>query len=264
MSHEETVIDQFTRQAEAFSSAPAMNDAAAMRLLVDAVDPTSSDVALDVACGPGITTAVLAAYVDHIVGVDVTQKMIHLAEERCARTGLTNTAFHLADASALPFDDGAFSLVVSRYALHHLSAPELAVAEMARVCSPGGRIAIIDIAADRDPEVAARFDEVELARDPSHVRALPSDEVVGLLSSHGLRVSEEARYVVPAELEALLARSASPEPQRVRELFQVAVDGRRMGVSERSEDGRIRFEYPISIHVGRRPEQVAMKERKPI
>ena len=55
------------------------------------------------------------------------------------------------------------------------------------------------------------------------------------------------------ELEALLARSAAPDPDAVRAVYDAAIDrGETLGIGERREDGRVRFEFPISIVTGDR------------
>ncbi len=53
--------------------------------------------------------------------------------------------FQEGDATALPFVDASFDLVFCRTAVHHFPDPAVVVAEMARVCRPGGRVAIADL-----------------------------------------------------------------------------------------------------------------------
>src|SRR3954447_20716621 len=145
MDHRQTTVEQFTRQAAGFSSAPAMNDAGAMALLLDAARLGPDDAVLDVACGPGIVTAAVAARARMVVGIDLTPEMLELARRRCSEQGLDNTRFDLGDVRALPYEDGAFSRVVCRYALHHVTDPAAVVREMARVCAPGGRVVVADM-----------------------------------------------------------------------------------------------------------------------
>lgn len=250
MNHQDTVIDQFTRQAEGFATAPAMNDAGAIELMLQAADPGPADVALDVACGPGIVAAALARRVQSVTGVDVTACMVELAERRCADAGLSNTAFEVGDVTALPFADGSFSLVVCRYALHHFPEPARVVGEMARVCTPGGRVVLVDIDTATDPAVAARFDAMEQARDPSHVRALTAEKIAKLLADEDLQVRDGGSYTVPVRLDSLLARSASPDPARVEQILEAALAGEPLGVGERWHEDTILFEYPITVQVG--------------
>ncbi|MGH2865571.1 MAG: class I SAM-dependent methyltransferase [Solirubrobacteraceae bacterium] len=251
MGHHETTIDQFTRQAAGFASAAAMNDASAMELLLRATGVGASDRVLDVACGPGIVAAALAQEAERAVGIDLTPQMVAQARRRCAAQGLSNVSFDVGDVARLPYLDGAFTIVTCRYALHHLVDPGDVVKEMARVCAPGGRIVVADIVVGTDPAVAHRFNDVERARDPSHVRALTAKEILTAMRTAGLSPQLEGAYQLAVELESLLARSASPDPDDVRARFGRAIaTGETLGLGERNEDGKIRFEFPIVLAVG--------------
>ena len=253
MDHERTTVEQFTRQAAGFSSAAAMNDADAMSLLLDAARLRPEDTVLDVACGPGIVTAVAARTAATAVGIDLTPEMLELARARCTEQGLDNTRFDLGDVAELPYDDGEFSRVVCRYALHHVADPAAVVGEMARVCAPGGRVVVADMIVGPDPKVAARFNEAERTRDPSHVRSMTEGELLKLLRGAGLRPEPVGAYSLPMELDALLARSASPDPDAVRAIYDAAIGGRQpLGIGERREGGRVRFAFPISVVTGDR------------
>jgi SAM-dependent methyltransferase len=225
-----------------------MNDADAMRLLLDAARLGPDDVVLDVACGPGIVTAAVAREARTVVGIDLTPEMLELARARCRKEELGNVRFDLGDVTKLPYDDGAFSRVVCRYALHHLTDPAAVVREIARVCAPGGRVVVADMIVGDDPEAAARFNQAERARDPSHVRSMPGREILELLGSVGLRPEPVGEYGLAMELEALLARSAPPDADAVRAIYAAAIDGRQgLGIAERREGDRVRFEFPIAV-----------------
>ena len=90
---------------------------------------------LDVACGPGYVAAAAEAAGAEPVGVDFSSKMVRLARERNP-----TIQFQEADAHALPFPDDSFDVVTISFGLLHMSEPEKAVAESARVLMPGGRI----------------------------------------------------------------------------------------------------------------------------
>jgi SAM-dependent methyltransferase len=118
--------------------------------------------------------------VRQVVGVDLTPELLALGAARLRDAGVTNVLLQRGVASDLPFVDTSFDLVLSRSALHHFGEPEAAVAEMARVCRPGGRVVISDVVVT-DPAVREAYDGVHRALDPSHGRAFTADEIVGLL-----------------------------------------------------------------------------------
>lgn len=105
------------------------------------------DRLLDVGCGTGAAVRTAAASVAEAVGVDLSAGMIERGRELAA--GLANVRLVIADAEALPFEDGTFSALLCTTSFHHYPAPQLAAAEMARVLAPKGRIVVADMITDR-------------------------------------------------------------------------------------------------------------------
>jgi SAM-dependent methyltransferase len=96
---------------------------------------------LDVACGAGQLALMAARAGADVTGVDLATNLIEQARSRAEAEGL-NAAFEEGDAEALPYADSSFDLVVSLIGAMFAPRPELVAAEMARVCNPGGRIAM--------------------------------------------------------------------------------------------------------------------------
>jgi ubiquinone/menaquinone biosynthesis C-methylase UbiE len=254
--HEEQrrlILDQFTRQAVPFAQMPAHSNDAANRLLIDLAGVGPEDTVLDVACGPGLVACALAEVARHVIGLDLTPAMIEQARERQRSRGLTNLTWMVGDALPLPLPDGVFSVVVTRYSFHHFLDPKGVLAEMVRVCSPGGRVAVIDVFTS-SPEQAEAYNRVEKLRDPSHVRALSLQELTGLCHDAGLRDLKTSFFKMEMALEALLAASF-PNPgdaDRIRQAFADDIGVDRLGVGANRRDGAIYFAFPIIIIVGQR------------
>lgn len=96
---------------------------------------------LDVACGSGQLALMAARAGMRPTGVDIAENMIERARARAAGA-LLPVRFETADAEALPYSDGSFDVVVSLYGAMFAPRPDLAAREMARVCVPGGMIAM--------------------------------------------------------------------------------------------------------------------------
>src|SRR5204862_28111 len=75
-AHRDLIVEQFTKQAVPFSTAPGIRDEEALRLLVEFAGAAPEDTVLDVACGPGLVVCAFAAVVRHATGIDVTPAMI--------------------------------------------------------------------------------------------------------------------------------------------------------------------------------------------
>ena len=247
-AHRDLIVEQFTKQAVPFSTAPGIRDEEALQLLVAFSGAGPEDRVLDVACGPGLVVCAFAAVVRHATGIDVTPAMIERARALAAEKGLANVGWKVGDVLPLPYPDAAFSLVVSRFAFHHFPDPPGVLAEMKRVCAPGGRVVLVDVAASDDPAKAAAFNRMEKLRDPSHVRALTLAELEGLFAAVGLPAPRAAFYQLRSELEGMLERSF-PEPgdaQRVRRMFVDSLDGDELGLGARRRGDSIVFAYPVA------------------
>jgi SAM-dependent methyltransferase len=248
-SHRDRIVDQFTRQAVPFSTAPGIRDEAALRLLVDASGAGPDDTVLDVACGPGLVVCAFARVARHATGIDVTPAMLDRARAVAAEAGITNVTWKQGEVLPLPFADGSFSIVVSRFAFHHFERPEAVLAEMRRVCRSGGRVVVCDLMASDDPRKAARFHEIEILRDPSHVRALTLADLAALFPAVGLPEPEATFYRLPFELEGLLTRSF-PRPEDVetiRAAYTAAVADDGLGLGTHRVGDEVRAAYPVAI-----------------
>lgn len=248
-THNAKVVEQFTHWAERFSKAPLHAEAEGMRQLIAAVAPQPASHILDVACGPGIVACALAPLAATVTGADLTPAMLAQARARQEREGLANLSWHIADATALPFADASFDIVVTRYSFHHIADPGRALLEMRRVCRPGGRIVVVD--ATPSPGTQAAYDGMERLRDPSHASALTVDQLRGLAQEAGLTELSYDFHWLEAALDGLT------DAQRMHDLTalfeaDIASGEDRIGVRARQTDGRIYFSFPISLMAWRR------------
>jgi SAM-dependent methyltransferase len=249
MDHNARILDQFTRQAVPFATAPAIRSQEALELIVRMADAGPEDIALDVACGPGLLACAFARVVRHATGIDITPAMLEQARKTQEEQGLENVAWEQGDVLALPFPDAHFSIVSSRFAFHHLLDPLAALREMKRVCKSGGRIVVADMAPT--PEKADALNAEERLRDPSHVRALPEAELVGLFSQAGLDPPRITHYRLDGRLEDLLSRSF-PNPGdagRIRKLFEDSLEDDALDLATRCDHGKIFYGFPVAALV---------------
>jgi ubiquinone/menaquinone biosynthesis C-methylase UbiE len=248
------IRDQFTRQAVPFSTASPITDRAALRMIVEAAAPVPADTLLDVACGGGIVVCAFAPYVRRATGIDMTPAMLERAQALAAEQGIANVDWREGDVTALPYPDGAFTIVVTRFAVHHFPDPAAVMREMVRVTAPGGRIVVVDTCASADPGKAALFNRLEKLRDPSHVRALPLAELQALFGAAGLPAPRCSFYELRDAVKNLLARSF-PNPgdeAAIVELFTASAEDGSLGIPVRRATGpegtdRLEYAYPVAI-----------------
>jgi ubiquinone/menaquinone biosynthesis C-methylase UbiE len=254
-NHGDLILDQFTRQATLFSTASAITDEDALRMIVEAARPTSDDRLLDVACGPGLVVCALAPHVRDATGIDVTPAMLDRARKLSTDTGLANVAWRQGDVSSLPYGDASFTIVTTRFSFHHFLDPAAVLREMVRVCVPGGRIVVVDDYASEDPPKAAAFNRLEKLRDPSHARCLALTELKGLFGAVGLPEPQATFYELRGDVAGLLARSF-PNPGddlEIIEMFKASAADDRLGIPVRVDGDKIHYAYPVAILAATRP-----------
>ncbi len=107
---------------------------------------SSGTSVLDVGCGPGTITIDMAGRVDggRVLGIDPAQEVLVEARAEAERLGQRNVTFEVGDVYALGCADGVFDVVHAHQVLQHLADPVAALAEMKRVCRPGGVVAVRD------------------------------------------------------------------------------------------------------------------------
>jgi SAM-dependent methyltransferase len=105
------------------------------------LNPREGERILDLATGTGWTSRLVARRGALVTGVDIATGLLEAAERQAAVERLP-IRYREGDAEDLPFEDESFDAIVSTYGVMFASQPEAAAREMARVCRPGGRIAL--------------------------------------------------------------------------------------------------------------------------
>lgn len=167
----------------------------------------AGDRALDVCTGTGALARLLRRRVGpagEVVGIDLTPAMIDFARRRGS-----SVRYLVGDATQIPFPDGYFDAATVAFGLRNIADPEAALAELARVVRPGGRVVILEFSTVKWPLRAAyrwysralipRLARLLLGRDEAYryltesIAAFPPPRTVsGWLSRSGLR-AERAR-----------------------------------------------------------------------
>jgi ubiquinone/menaquinone biosynthesis C-methylase UbiE len=256
-THAKRVLDAFSAQAEAFE------DARFNRLftldaewLFERLDCRADDLLLDVAAGTGHAARSLAPRVRVAVAIDLTPAMLAAGSAAAREQGIENVIFALGDATRLPFLDGTFDVVVSRFALHHMPEAALAVEEMTRCLRPGGRLAIADMIAEENPELASAQNRLERLRDPSHTTMLAPSTLSCLISEAGLvDMTSEARTIDrPLEPWLEQAQTGIDVAGEIRGALRAEIAGASAtGMHPYERDGELRFLQRWASTLARKP-----------
>jgi len=247
--HRDLILAQFTRQATPFATAPSIKDEGALKLVVEFSGVGPDDTVLDVACGPGLLACAFARVARHVTGIDITPAMLDRARKLQEEQRLTNITWRRGDVLPLPWPDGSFSVVCSRFAFHHFQDPLAVLREKKRVCRPGGHVVVVDSTPAAGK--ADAFNAMEKIRDPSHVRALPLAEHEALFAAAGLPKPRLTTYRLESDLESLIARSF-PAPggaDEMRRRFIASLEDDALDIQTRRDGDLIRYGFPVAVMV---------------
>ncbi|MGU3540450.1 class I SAM-dependent methyltransferase [Methylobacterium sp. A54F] len=189
-------------------------------LVREAFAPEAGRRLLDVGCGAGGLARVLAGRGARVTGIDPNPQAV-----AAAAAAVPEARFEAARAEALPFPDAAFDGAVCLNALHHTADPGAALAEMARVVAPGGRIVVVEPLAEGSYFAALRPIEDETA-----VRAAAQEALARAVDSGVLRCLRDVTFVRTErfpDLDAFVARAVAVDPAR-----RAAAEARRAEVAE--------------------------------
>ncbi len=159
---------------------------------------------LDIGTGTGRMAAILGAAASKVTAIDRSPDML-----RVARTRLAGERFAVellrGDFMALPLESASVDSVVMHQVLHFATAPDLAIAEAARVLRGSGHLLIVDFAS---------HDREELRRDAAHARLGFSDaQIRGWFAANGLILeSSEALTGGALTVKIWLGRRRSDAP----------------------------------------------------
>ena len=94
---------------------------------------------LDIACGTGYGSAILASTAAEVTGVDISAEAVGIAQSRFS---LPNLTYQIANCFALPFPDGAFDIVVANEMIEHVADHDALIREAKRVLAPDGALLV--------------------------------------------------------------------------------------------------------------------------
>lgn len=209
-SQHDLVDNQFGPQADAYVASPVHATGADLdriRALAAASRPVR---ALDLGTGGGHVAYALAPHAGTVVACDLSPDMIAAVEREAARRSLANVTGRVAPAERLPFSDGEFDLVASRFSAHHWADMACGLRETRRVLKGGGTAVFVDVVAPSVAALDTHLQAVELLRDPSHVRDYRPSEWVATLEGAGFRINEVRTWRLRMEFAAWTARIDTP------------------------------------------------------
>jgi ubiquinone/menaquinone biosynthesis C-methylase UbiE len=221
MDQQELTVNQFGSNAEYYLASEVHSKGADLEQLIDVARQTPSLRALDLGCGAGhVAYALARGGAERVVAYDPSSEMLSVVAEEALRRGHAAIQTKVGAAEALPFENGSFDLVVTRYSAHHWENVPRALGECVRVIASGGRLIVIDVVAPEVPLLDTSLQVIEFLRDASHVRDYRISEWRTMQKAVGFAESSVSTWKTPIDFPTWIARIGTP-PARVAALRTV-------------------------------------------
>jgi SAM-dependent methyltransferase len=214
------VVAQFGPQASAYVDSVVHAQGADLDHLAELLAARQAKRALDLGCGGGHVSLRIAPLVEHVTAYDLAEPMLEAVTRQARQRQIANLSTQQGAVEALPFDDGSFDLVVSRYSAHHWTDFEKGLREARRVLAPGGRAVFMDVIAAERPLFDTVLQTLEMLRDPSHVRDYSATQWTAALTAAGLTVGDITARRLRLDFASWIARmnTVAPHVAAIRSL----------------------------------------------
>jgi SAM-dependent methyltransferase len=209
-THEAVVVSQFGSKAADYVASAVHAQGPDLEEIKRVVGGSGAQRALDLGCGGGHVSFALAPLVEDVVAYDLSSEMLDAVRSSALQRGLSNITTVCGPAETLPFGDGTFDVVVSRFSAHHWRDVALGLAEARRVLRPSGIAIFVDVAAPETALFDTFLQTIELLRDPSHVRDYAPSEWRALLTEAGFTIEDVTMRRLPLEFSSWIARMGTP------------------------------------------------------
>jgi ubiquinone/menaquinone biosynthesis C-methylase UbiE len=220
--------------------------------LVEIADLSGKELVADVATGTGHTALALAPYAREVIAIDFTVPMLEAGQQLARERSIENIRFVEGDAHALPLADSSVDVVACRKSAHHFVNAAQAASEWARVLKPGGRLFLIDSIGPEDPVLDDFVHEIEVLRDPSHVRNHRISKWLAMLKEAGFDAHAVRTWGIRLDIPSWTQRMRTPAEnvQRILDLFSTAAPQIRAALHIENIDGVFAFDLPTALIAG--------------
>lgn len=217
--------------------------------------------ALDLGSGTGYPALLGARTVGpsgSVVGMDLAEQMLAVAQRKATALGLTNVTFRTGDATTLPFEANSFDAVTSRFCLMFLPEIPKAAAEITRVLRPGGWVAAaVWSAPEKNPSIGLSMEAIKQVVElpppdptaPGIFRLAKPGDLSGMMQQAGLvdvtdqEFLAEWSYASAEEYYTSLMEIAAP----VQNLMAKLSDAQKQDVKQRITQAASKYRKPDCI-----------------
>lgn len=236
--HTQTITEQYGPVAEAYLSSKVHAQGQDLEDLASFAKSHSGARILDLGCGAGHASFAVAAFARGVTAYDLSSEMLSIVQRVAAERALEHIRIERGRAETLPFGEGSFDIVMTRYSAHHWACIQTVAAQIWRVLKPGGKLVVIDVVTPGSALLTTYMQAIELLRDTSHVRNRSLAEWQTVLEQQRFIPEAPRQWKVEIDFTSWIERMRTPAerviairslleaaPSEVLEYFAVKEDG---------------------------------------
>jgi SAM-dependent methyltransferase len=210
-AHERVVEAQFGPRARAYVESAVHSQGADLDAIGALAMKLRPELALDLGAGGGHVSYVVARHARRVIATDLSSEMLAAVAETARQKGLSNIETAEAPAERLPFEDGMFDFVASRYSAHHWRDFDAGLREARRALKRGASAVFVDAYAPGQALLDTHLQAVELLRDHSHVRDYTCAQWLDALARSGFALEACRTWRLRMDFPVWTARMRTPE-----------------------------------------------------
>jgi SAM-dependent methyltransferase len=210
-AHERVVEGQFGPRARAYVESEVHSQGADLDAIGAVAHKLRPQLALDLGAGGGHVSYALARHARRVIATDLSSEMLAAVAETARERGMSNIETAEALAERLPFEDGTFDFLASRFSTHHWRDFEAGLREARRTLKRGGRAMFVDAYSPGQALLDTHLQAIELLRDHSHVRDYTCAQWLDALARSGFALEACRTWRLRMDFPVWIARMRTPE-----------------------------------------------------
>lgn len=211
MKQQDIVAKQFGDTANAYLVSAVHAKGKDLKTIAEIAQCKTNASVLDLGCGAGHVSFAVAPVAGVVTAYDLSEKMLAVVANSAKERQLHNIETRQGAAEKLPFEDGVFDVVVTRFSAHHWMDVPAALVEIHRVLKADGVAVIVDIVSPESPLNDTILQTVEVLRDASHVRDYRITEWRAMLSAAGFACCNQDTWKLAMVFNDWIARMQTPQ-----------------------------------------------------
>jgi ubiquinone/menaquinone biosynthesis C-methylase UbiE len=239
---------QFGRLAESYKNSKTHTQSNALASAASYLSGRSYQTAVDIGAGPGFTAFDISPQCARVIATDITPEMLEQVRTLRIDKGAPDTEMMLVQAESLPYADDSIDLITCRTASHHFVNVKDWMNEVSRVLSQSGELIVIDTISPVNQKAADWMHEIEIWRDPSHVKNFSLAEWQTLANFAGLKIEVEVISEVLLEYPDWTQRAGMDEAEAVKlgiALENAPIEAKEAFNIKGTQANGINFSWPV-------------------